>query len=138
MSVKQSRKGVSAFTMQKLTRLIRVLTITNLINTVKLILNQTFTALVCVVLISVFLFMVALYIRYYLQPTVDFLKVPILIITLQDSLGVQRSIVIYTNRSYSRSITSIIGLTDILIGQFLGAIKCIKERLANTVIVLKA
>ena len=46
--------------------------------------------------------------------------------------------VIYANRSYSRSITSIIGPTGVLIGQFLGAIKCIKERSANTVIVLKA
>ena len=33
---------------------------------------------------------------------------------------------------------SIIGLTGILIGQFLGIIKCIKEWSANTVIVLKA
>ena len=46
--------------------------------------------------------------------------------------------VIYANRSYSQSITSIAGLTGVLIGWFLGAIKCIKERLANTVIVLKA
>ena len=60
------------------------------------------------------------------------------IIILQNSLGVQRSVVIYANRSYSRSVTSIIGLTDIFIDWFLGAIKCIKERLANTVIILKA
>ena len=138
MSIRQSRKGVSAFTIQKSTRLIRVLTMTNLINTVKLILNWTFMALVYVVLISAFLFIVALYIRYYLQPTVDFLEAPISIITPQNSLGVQRSIVIYANRSYSRSITSIIGLIGILTGQFLGIIKCIKERSANTVIVLKA
>ena len=46
--------------------------------------------------------------------------------------------VIYINRSYSRSVTSVIGLTGVLIGQFSGIIKCIKERLANTVIVLKA
>ena len=46
--------------------------------------------------------------------------------------------VIYANRSYSRSITSIIGLIGILIGQFLGIIKCIKEWLANTVVILKA
>ena len=37
-----------------------------------------------------------------------------------------------------RSIISIIDLTDILIGWFLGIIKCIKERLANTVVILKA
>ena len=61
-----------------------------------------------------------------------------LIITLQNSLGVQRSMVIYVNRSYSRSITSITGLTDIFMDQFLGIIKCIKERSANTVIILKA
>ena len=138
MSIRQSRKGVSAFTMWKLTRLIGVLTITDLINTVKLIPNQTFTALVCVVSISVFLFVVALYIRYYLQPMVDFLEAPISIITPQNSLGVQRSIVIYTNRSCLRSIMSITGLTGMLTGQFLGVIKYIKERLANTVIVLKA
>jgi hypothetical protein len=47
-------------------------------------------------------------------------------------------IVIYTNRSYSRSVTSIIGLIGILIGCFLGVIKCIKERSANTVVILKA
>jgi hypothetical protein len=33
---------------------------------------------------------------------------------------------------------SIVGLTNILMGWFLGVIKCIKEQLANTVIVLKA
>jgi hypothetical protein len=30
------------------------------------------------------------------------------------------------------------GLISVLIGRFLGAIKCIKERLANMVIILKA
>ena len=93
---------------------------------------------VCVVLISVLLFIVVLYIRYYLQPTVDFLKAPILIITLQNSLGVQHSIVIYVNKSYLQSVTSVISLTGILIGQSLGAIKYTKEQLANIVIVLKA
>jgi len=33
---------------------------------------------------------------------------------------------------------SVIGLTGILTGQFLGVIKCVKERLANTVVILKA
>jgi hypothetical protein len=33
---------------------------------------------------------------------------------------------------------SIIGLIGILIGWFLGAIECIKERLANIVVILKA
>jgi hypothetical protein len=47
-------------------------------------------------------------------------------------------VVIYVNRSYSRSITSIIGLIGILIGWFLGVIKYIKERLANVVVILKA
>jgi hypothetical protein len=37
-----------------------------------------------------------------------------------------------------RSVTSIIGLIGMLAGQFLGVIKCIKERSANTVMVLKA
>ena len=46
--------------------------------------------------------------------------------------------VIYANRSYLRSVMSIIGLTGILIGWFLGIIKYIKERLANIVIILKA
>ena len=138
MSVRQSRKGVSAFTTQKLTRLIRVLTLTNLINAVKLIPNQIFTALVYIILISILLFIVFLYIRYCLQPIVDFLEVPILIITPQNSLGVQRSMVIYANRSYLQSVTSIIGLTGVLTGQFSGAIKYIKERSANTVVILKA
>ena len=124
--------------MQKSTRLIGVLTLTNLINTVKLIPNQTFTALVYIVLISVQLFIVALYIRYYLQPLVDFLEVPILIITLQNSLGVQRSVVIYTNKSCLWSITSVIGLAGILINQFQGVIKYIKEQSANIIIILKA
>jgi hypothetical protein len=35
MSVRQSRKGVSTFTIWKLTRLIGVLTLTNLINIVE-------------------------------------------------------------------------------------------------------
>ena len=121
--------------MWKLTRLIRVLTLTNLINAVKPILNQTFTAPVYVILMSVLLFMVVLYARYCLQPTVDFLEAPISIIILQNSLGVQRSMVIYINRSYLQSITSVI---EVLIDQFLGVIKCIKERLANTVVILKA
>ena len=45
---------------------------------------------------------------------------------------------IYTNRSYSRSVTSVIGLTGVLTGLFLGVIKYIKERLANMVVILKA
>jgi len=47
-------------------------------------------------------------------------------------------VVIYANRSYLRSVTSITGLIGILMGWFLGAIKYIKERSANTVIILKA
>ena len=109
-----------------------------IIDTVKLMLNQIFTALVCIILISILLFVVVLYARYCPQPTVDFLEVPILIITLQNSLEVQRSIVIYANRSYSRSIIYIMGLIGVLIGQFLGVIKCVKERLANMVVILKA
>ena len=138
ISIRQSRKGVSTFTIQKLTRLIRVLTTTNLINIVKLIPNWTFIAPVYIISISILLFMVVLYIRYCLQPTVDFFKAPMLIITLQNSLGVQRSIVIYANRFYLQSVTSIIGLVGILIDWFLGIIKCIKERSANTVVILKA
>ena len=135
MSVRQSRKGVSAFTIQKLTKLIRVLTTTNLINIVEPMLNWTFIALVYVILISVLLFIVVLYMRYYLQPTIDFFKAPMLIIILQNSLGIQRSIVIYINRSYLQSVTSVIGVfTD----WFLGAIECIKERSANIVVILKA
>ena len=45
---------------------------------------------------------------------------------------------VYANRSYLRSITSIMGLIGVLIGWFLGAIKCIKEWSANVVIALKA
>ena len=138
MSIRQNRKGVSAFTTWKLTRPIRVLILTDLINIVKLMPNQTFIALVYVILISILLFIVVLYIRYYLQPAVDFLEAPILIITLQNSLGVQRFIVIYANRFCLQSITSIIGIVGVLIGWFLGAIKYIKERSANTVIILKA
>jgi len=65
MSARQSRKGVSAFTIWKLTRLIRVLTATNPINIVKPMPNWTFTAPVCVILISVLSFIVVLYARYY-------------------------------------------------------------------------
>ena len=46
--------------------------------------------------------------------------------------------VIYANKSYLRSVMSIAGLTDMLIGWFLGIIKYIKEQSANTVIILKA
>ena len=97
--------------------------------------NWTFTALVYIILISILLFIVALYIRYCLQPIIDFLKAPISIITLQNSLEVQYSIIIYANRSYLQSITSIMG---VLAKQFLGIIKYIKEQSANTVIILKA
>jgi len=55
---------VSAFTMWKLTRLIRVLTLTDLINAVKPMPNWTFTAPVYIVLISILLFTVVLYVRY--------------------------------------------------------------------------
>jgi len=47
-------------------------------------------------------------------------------------------VVIYTNRSYLRSIISIIGPTGMLIGWFLGVIKCVKEQSANIVIILNA
>jgi len=66
MSVRQSKKGVSAFTIWKLTRPIGVLTITDLINVVKPMPNWTFTALVYIVLMSVLLFTVVLYVRYCL------------------------------------------------------------------------
>jgi len=66
MSVRQSRKGVFAFTTWKLTRPIRVLTTTNLINVVKPMPNWMFTAPVYVISMSVLLFMVVLYTRYYL------------------------------------------------------------------------
>ena len=98
-------------------------------------LNQIFMALVYIILISILLFIVFLYIRYCLQPIVDFLEAPILIITPQNSLGVQRSIVIYINGSYLWSVMSVI---EVLMEQFLGVIKCIKKRSANIVIILKA
>jgi hypothetical protein len=47
-------------------------------------------------------------------------------------------VVIYINGSCSRSVKSIMGLTGMLTNRFLGAIKCIKERLANIVVILKA
>jgi len=65
MSARQSRKGVSAFTIWKLTGPIGVLTLTNLINAVKLMPNWTFMALVYVISMSVLLFVVVLYARYY-------------------------------------------------------------------------
>ena len=46
--------------------------------------------------------------------------------------------VIYANRFYLQSITSVMGPMGMLTGQFLGVIKCVKERSANTVIILKA
>ena len=126
---------MSAFTIQKSTRPIKVLTLTNSINTVKLILNQIFMALVYIILISILLFIVVLYTRYCLQPIVDFLKVPILIITLQNSLGVQYFVVIYINRSCLQSIISIIGA---FINQLLGTIVYIKKQSVNIVVILKA
>jgi len=66
MSARQSRKGVSAFTIWKLTRPIGVLTTTNLINAVKPMPNWTFTAPVYVILMSILSFMVVLYARYCL------------------------------------------------------------------------
>ena len=46
--------------------------------------------------------------------------------------------VIYANGSCLWSVTSVMGLTGVLAGQFLGVIKCVKERSANTVVILKA
>ena len=46
--------------------------------------------------------------------------------------------VIYANKSCSRSVMSVMGPTGILTGWFSGAIKCIKEQLVNAVIILKA
>jgi len=66
MSARQSRKGVSAFTIWKLTGLIRVLTLTNLINTVEPMPNWIFTAPVYIISMSVLLSVVVLYARYYL------------------------------------------------------------------------
>jgi len=47
-------------------------------------------------------------------------------------------VVIYANGSCLRSITSVMSPTGVLMGQFLGAIKCVKEQSANTVVILKA
>ena len=46
--------------------------------------------------------------------------------------------VIYINRSCSQSVKSITGLIGVLTDGFLGVIKCVKERLANIVVILKA
>jgi hypothetical protein len=47
-------------------------------------------------------------------------------------------VVIYTNGSCSRSVKSMTGLIGVLTDGFSGVIKCIKERLANIVVILKA
>jgi hypothetical protein len=47
-------------------------------------------------------------------------------------------VVIYANGSYSWSVKSVTGLIGVLMDGFLGAIECIKERLANMVVILKA
>jgi hypothetical protein len=47
-------------------------------------------------------------------------------------------VVIYINRSYSRSVKSMTGLTGVLTNGFSGVIKCVKERLANIIVILKA
>ena len=46
--------------------------------------------------------------------------------------------VIYANGSCSWSVKSVTGLIGVLTDGFSGAIKCIKERSANTVVILKA
>jgi len=47
-------------------------------------------------------------------------------------------VVIYANGFCLRSIMSVTGPTGVLMGQFSGAIKCVKERSANMVVILKA
>jgi len=47
-------------------------------------------------------------------------------------------VVIYANGSCSWSVKSVTGLIGVLTGRFSGAIKCKKERSANTVVILKA
>jgi hypothetical protein len=50
-----------------------------------------------------------------------------------------RGIVFYSNIYINKScLWSVMGLIGILIGWFLGIIKCIKEWLANKVVILKA
>ena len=46
--------------------------------------------------------------------------------------------VIYINGSCSQSVKSVTGLTGVLIDGFSGVIKCVKEWLANIVVILKA
>jgi hypothetical protein len=46
--------------------------------------------------------------------------------------------VIYIKGSCSQSITSIIGLISVLINGVSSVIKCVKKRLANIVVILKA
>ena len=46
--------------------------------------------------------------------------------------------VIYVNGSCSRSVKSVTGLIGVLIDRFSGVIKCVKERSANTLVILKA
>jgi hypothetical protein len=47
-------------------------------------------------------------------------------------------VVIYINRSCSQSVKSVTGLIGILTDGFSGVIECVKERLANIVVILKA
>jgi hypothetical protein len=46
--------------------------------------------------------------------------------------------VIYINGSCSQSVKSVTGLIGVLINGFSGVIKCVKERLTNMVVILKA
>ena len=46
--------------------------------------------------------------------------------------------VIYINGSCSRFVKFVTGLTGVFIDGFLGVIECVKERLANIVVILKA
>ena len=46
--------------------------------------------------------------------------------------------VIYVNGSCSRSVKSVTGLMGVLMDGFSGVIECVKERLANMVVILKA
>ena len=45
---------------------------------------------------------------------------------------------IYANGSYSRSVKSVTGLTDVLTDGFSSVIECVKERSVNIVVILKA
>ena len=101
ISVRQSKKGISASTIQNSILLTSVLTMIEPIEEVEPILNWILIVPAFVVFKSISWSQVLLYTRYWPYPVIEFLDTPVSIIILQNSFELYQVIVIYIKGSCS-------------------------------------